>query len=140
MKHVISILLLLFLLLSFVACNRWQEVTDVSCEDIIAAYEKAGFSLRHHLHEDPVYLEEGICCSLAFEDPKKPDNNYIYIDRYSSWEEALVANKGNQYHPVLWFVFGVSGEWRWLRAGRFGELCYMTHDNKLIKPLRDIVK
>ena len=141
MKRALSVLLLLSLLLSLVSCNRRQEeVTGVSCEDIIRAYEDAGYTLGHHLHEDPVYLQEGICCSLMFEAPADPDNNYIYVERYASWEEALAANKDNQYNPVLWFVFGVYGEWRWLRTGRFGEICYMTHDRKLIRPLRETVK
>lgn len=140
MKKLISVLLLFSLAFSFSSCTRWESKTDVSCEDIIAAYENAGYTLGHHLHEDPVYIEEGICCSLMFKDPKKPDKDYIYIERHYTTDGAWQANKDNSYNPILWFVFALNGEARWLHSGRFGEIHYTTFERRLTKPLRDILR
>lgn len=140
MKKLISILLLLSLAFSFSSCTRWESKTDVSCEDIIVAYKKAGYTLGHHLHEDPVYVEDGICCSLLFEDPENPDKNYIYIERHYTMDGAWRANKDSSHNLILWFVFALNGEARWLHSGRFGEIHYVTFEAKMIKPLREIMK
>ena len=65
MKRVISILLLLSIAFSFSACtpHRSEEIT---CEDIIAAYENAGYTMEHHLHEDPVYPPATTQLRLSF--------------------------------------------------------------------------
>ena len=139
MKRILSILLLLSLTFSFFACtpHRSEEIT---CEDIIAAYENAGYTMEHHLHEDPVYLEEGICCSLLFEDPENPDKNYIYIDRYRTGRDAQDATIKSKYHPILWFFSVLHGEGRWLRSKQFGILHCTTFDRKMLKPLQSIVE
>jgi len=139
MKRVISVLLLLALAVSFFACTPHRS-EEFSCEDIIAAYEAAGYTLGHHLHEDPVYLEDGICCSLMFQDPQDPDKNYIYIDRYRTGRDAQKATTENKYNPILWFVSVLYGERRWLRSDCFGTLHYMTFDKKMITPLRETVQ
>ena len=139
MKRVISVLLLLSLTLSFFACTPHRS-DEVSCEDIIAAYEAAGYTLGHHLHEDPVYLEEGICCSLMFQDPQDPDKNYIYIDRYRTGRDARDATIKSKYHPILWFFSVLHGEGRWRRSERFGTLHYTTFEKKMLKPLQSIIE
>ena len=138
MQKPISILLLLSLAVSFSACTRIQK--EVSCEDMIAAYENAGYTLGHHLHEDPVYLEDGICCSLMFQDPENPDNNYIYIERHTTANGAYQATKESEYNLVLWFVSLVHGEGRWLRSKQFGTLHCTTFERKMLKPLQSIVE
>ena len=139
MKRVISILLLFSLTFSFFACtpHRSEEIT---CEDIIAAYENAGYTMEHHLHEDPVYLEEGICCSLMFQDPEDPDKNYIYIERHNTTNGAYQAAEESEYNLVLWFISLVHGEGRWLRSEQFGTLHSTTFERKMLKPLQSIVE
>lgn len=140
MKKMISVLLLLSLVISFSACTAPRSAEGISCEDVIAAYEDAGYVLGHHLHEDPVYLEDGICCSLMFEDPEDPDKNYIYIDRYPTGRDARKATAENKYNPILWFVSVLYGEGRWLRSEQFGNLHCTTFEKKMIEPLQHIVE
>ena len=139
MKRVISVLLLLALAVSFFACTPHRS-EEFSCEDIIAAYEAAGYTLGHHLHEDPVYLEEGICCSLLFEDPDDPEKNYIYIERHTTTNGAYLATEESEYNLVLWFISLVHGEGRWLRSEQFGTLHCTTFEKKMLKPLQSIVE
>ncbi len=139
MKRVISVLLLLSVTLSFFACTPYRS-EEVSCEDIMAAYEAAGYTLGHHLHEDPVYTQEGIFCSLLFEDPENPDKNYIHIHRHYTTSGARKATIENKYNPILWFVSALYGEGRWLKSEQFGKLHCTTFDKKMIAPLQSIVE
>ena len=139
MKNVISILLLLSLCLSFVGC-KCSEPKEISCEEIIAAYKDAGYTVLYHGHEsDTAYNDIGIYCSFEIRDPDNADN-YMYIDRYFTEEDAKAAIKEQQFNPILWLYFGIFGEWRWLHTGCYGDLTYSTFDREMIKPLRDIMK
>ena len=140
MKNVISILLLLSLCFSFTACGNSTEPKEISCEEIIAAYKDAGYTVLYHGHEnDTAYNDIGIYCSFEIRDPDNADN-YMYIDRYFTEEDAKAASKEQQFNPILWLFFGIFGEWRWLHTGCYGDLTYSTFDRGMIKPLRDIMK
>ena len=139
MKNVISILLLLSLCFSFVGC-KGSEPKEISCEEIIAAYKEAGYTVLYHGHEnDESYHDLGMYCCFEIRDPNDEDN-YMYVDRYFNEEDAKAADKENRFNPVLWLFCGVFGEWRWLHTGRYGDLTYSTFDRKMIKPLNELLK
>ena len=141
MKKLISSLLLLSLLLiSLVSCSRMESTNEISCEDIIKAYEDAGYSLGHHLHEDPAYEAEAIYCALMFEDPQDPAESQIYINRYETVADAVHAHSENKYNPILWLFFSIVGEKRWLHSGQYGEIQYNTFDAKMAKPLKELLR
>ena len=96
--------------------------------------------MLYHGHEsDTAYNDIGIYCSFEIRDPDNADN-YMYIDRYFTEEDAKAAIKEQQFNPILWLFFGIFGEWRWLHTGCYGDLTYSTFDREMIKPLRDIMK
>ena len=138
MKKIISILLLLSLCISFASCSK-SDPNEVSCEDIISAYEDAGYNVFHN-HDDPVYYELNQSCYIKVTDPEDPENNYLYITRYFTEEDAKVAAEEREFNPILWAFFGIFGEWRWLHTGRYGDLTYETFDRKMISPLKELVE
>ena len=139
MKKIISILLLLSLCFSFTACGK-SEVKEISCEEIIAAYEDAGYTVLYHGHEnDTVYNDLGQYCAFEIRDPDNEDN-YMYVHRYFNEEDAKAASKERQFNPILWLFFGIFGEWRWLHVGCYGNIEYETFDRKMIKPLKELMK
>ncbi|MBR7116550.1 MAG: hypothetical protein IKC87_02455 [Clostridia bacterium] len=139
MKKLISILLILSLALSLSACKA-PEPKDISCEEIIAAYEDAGYSVLYHGHEnDTVYNDLGQYCSFEIRDPDNEDN-YMYVHRYFDVEDAKKASEEERFNPILWLFFGIFGEWRWLHTGRYGDLTYSTFDRKMIEPLEELMK
>ena len=139
MKKLVSILLLLTVVISFTACNR-KEAKEISCEEIIAAYENAGYSALYHDHEsDTAYNEEGIYCAFEIRDPNDEDN-YMYIHRCFSEEKAKSLAKERKFNVVLWLFFGIFGEWRWLHVGSYGDIEYETFGYKMLKPLRELTK
>ncbi len=137
MKKIISIILLLSFALSLSACES-REPKDISCEEIIAVYREAGYSVLYHDHEsDAVYNEEGIYCSFEIRDPDN-ENNYMYVSRYFSEQEARAAADERQFNPILWLFFGIFGEWRWLHVGCYGNIEYETFSPEMLKPLKKI--
>ena len=142
MKKIISVMLLLSFALSLTSCDKREdtEATKVSCEEIIAAYEDAGYSVLYHGHEDDtVYNDIGQYCAFEIRDPDDEDN-YMYVHRYFSEEDARAASEEEKFHPVLWLFFGIFGEWRWLHTGCYGDLTYSTFDRKMIKPLKALME
>ena len=138
MKRTVAIALLLSLFLSFTACGR-LEPKEISCEEIISVYQDAGYTVTYHMHRD-VATEEGIICSIQIDDPENPERNYLYIDRYSDVEKAETAAKEQKYNIVLWFVFSLNGEARWLKSEHYGDIHYHTFNNKIKKPLEKLMK
>ena len=138
MKKCISILLLFSFALSLAACSSFQS-KEVSCEDIIAAYEEAGYSTFHN-HDDPFYYDLKQSCYIKVTDPADPEKNYLYITRYFTEEDAKMAAKELEFHPVLWLFFGIFGEWRWLHTGRCGDLTYETFELKMLWPLLKLTR
>lgn len=142
MKKIISVMLLLSFAMSLTSCSKREdtEATKVSCEEIIAAYEDAGYSVLYHGHEDDtVYNDLGQYCAFEIRDPDDEDN-YMYVHRYFNAEDAVAESEEAKYHPVLWLFSGIFGEWRWLHTGCYGDLTYSTFDRKMIKPLKALME
>ena len=138
MKKIIAIILLLSLALSLSACNK--EAREISCEELIQAYKDAGYNVLYHGHEgDEIYNDLGQYCAFEIRDPNNEDN-YMYVHRYFTVEEAKAAAEERQFNPVLWLFFGIFGEWRWLHVGCYGDIEYETFDRKMIKPLKALME
>ena len=139
MKKIISIVLLLSLCFSFTACGNSTEPKEISCEEIIAAYEDAGYTVLYHGHEnDTVYNDLGQYCAFEIRDPDNEDN-YMYVHRYFNEEDAKAAADERQFNPILWLFFGIFGEWRWLHVGCYGDIEYETFDPKMLGPLKGLM-
>ena len=137
MKKTLSILLLLSLCFSFVACNN-SEPREISCDEIIAAYKQAGYTVLYHGHENDLsYHDLGMYCCFEIRDPDNEDN-YMYVSRYFSEEDAKAECDDRQFNPVLWLFFGVFGEWRWLHVRCYGDILYETFDYKMMRPLEKL--
>ena len=139
MRKIIALLLLLSLVFGITACAN-GEPREISCEEIIAAYKAAGYSVLYHGHEgDTAYHDLGKYCCFEIRDPDNEDN-YMYIDRYFTEEQAKVGYEEGKFHPVLWLFFGIFGEWRWLHTGYYGDIVYSTFDYEMLKPLKELMK
>ena len=138
MKRIVAVICLCALVLSLASCNQ-NETREITCEEIVAAYENAGYTVTHQNHRDSD-AEGDVWCSMLIEDPENPRQNYLYIDRYSTAEAAASAAKARMHNPVIWFVFGIHGEWRWLKSKHYGDMHYHTFERDMMKPLHSIIK
>ena len=139
MKRIISLLLLLSILFSLSSCYK-RDPAEITCEEIIQAYRDAGYVICYHNHDDPIYYDLNEACHMEIEDPMDPEHNYIYITRYFTHEDAKKMEMERQFNPILWFFFGVFGEWRWLLNGVYGDIYYETFEWKMIDPLKGLMK
>ena len=76
MKKLLSIILLLSFCLPFTACNK-AEVKEISCEDIIKAYESAGYYVVHGAHKDE--SDNTQLCYIKASLTEDSDSDYIYF-------------------------------------------------------------
>ena len=137
MKKLISILLLLSICISFTACGK-PEPKEISCEKIVQAYEEAGYVVVHHTH-DNTYESINIWCSMKIKIAENVDNDFInciYIDRYSTADDANAARTQNMASDIIYSI----GELRWRNTGTDGDIYYSTFNKELLDPLNKLMK
>ena len=138
MKKIISIILLLSFVLSLTACCNSTEPKEISCEEIIAAYEDAGYYVTHGEHKDEA--EGSQLCYIKASLTEDSDSDYIYFITCFTEEQAEEAAETDKYNLAVWLYATVSGESRWLKTGTYGKIEYSYYNSKLIKPFNELVK
>ena len=137
MKKIISIILLLSLCFSFTACGNSTESKEISCEDIIKAYEDAGYFISYHSHSE--CSSEYYCYIIIYEN-EDSTSDLMEITFYNTIEGAKEAAENRRYNIAIWMFSAMYGEFRWLRTGCYGDMTYETFNRKMIKPLRELIK
>lgn len=91
----IAVFLLIILL--FNGCAATGK--DVTREEIIAAYEKAGYEVWSRIYDEP--MEYGL---MGYIKAQHPDGDYIYFSIFETEEQAK-AYKQEFYHPMAHGLF-----------------------------------
>ena len=138
MKKILSIILLLSFALSLTACGNSTEPKEISCEDIIKAYEDAGYFVTHGDHKDEA--ESSQLCYIKANLTEDSDSDYIYFITCFTEEQAEEAVETDKYNLAVWLYATVSGESRWLKTGTYGKIEYSYYNPKLIKPFNELIK
>ena len=139
MKKILSIILLLSFVLSLAACgNHTTAPKEISCEDIIKAYEDAGYYVTHGAHKDEA--ESGQICYIKANVTADSDSDYIYFITCLTEEQAEEAREIDEYNLFVWFYATISGESRWLKTGTYGKIEYSYYNPDLIKPFNELIK
>ena len=106
MKRILLLLLLILLLLSGCSATR----TDITREEVVAAYEAAGYSVWSDTYDEK--LDHG---EIAYVQANHPDGDYIYFCFFETEADAK-AYKQEYYHPVMMGLFSVIfGDPSWQR-------------------------
>ena len=137
MKKIISIILLISFALSLTACGNSTEPKEISCEDIIKAYEDAGYYVTHGAHKDE--SESSQLCYIKANLTDDPDSDYIYFITCFTEEQAEEAAETDKYNLAVWLYSTVSGERRWLKTGTYGKIEYSYYNPGLIKPFNELI-
>ena len=98
MKRIAIILLVLMLLLA--GCSP-QYRTDITREEIVAAYEAAGYTVSSREYDEK--LDNG---QIAYVQADHANGEYIYFYIFETEKEAQ-AYKEECYHPVMTSLFSV---------------------------------
>jgi hypothetical protein len=136
MKRIIALLLVFTFLISLSACATETEPREISCDEIIAAYEAAGYAVEHF---DRFSEEDALKCSVHVSSRENPEKNYLYINIHRSEDSARAAAEDTKYGIATWIVFATCGEWRWLKVGYYGVIEYSTYNDEMLKPLKGLM-
>ena len=139
MKRMILAFLLITILLSFTSCGNYSEPREIGCEEIIRAYEEAGFAVTHidtSNKEGYPYLCQ-ICVEMS--QGEGPADS-LYFTVYPTAGEASAAAAEDGYNPAVWLIAAIMGEGRWLKVGSYGVIEYSYYNPKMIESFNDLIK
>ena len=109
---------------------------EITAEEIVAAYENAGFSVREGWREDKLTYEYyGIEVTLG----EGEDGEFIYFHVYDTKEEAEQATEEGQWNIVLWIFSLPFGEYRWLKSKTYNNIHYEYFDRDMTKPFKELM-
>jgi len=137
MKKITSILLLLSLALSLTACGG-QTPKEISCEEIIEAYEDAGYCVTHGEHK--TQDDSAQLCYIKANLTEDSDSDYVYFITCFTEQQAKEAAARDKYNLGVWLYAAAVGESRWLKSGTYGKIAYSYYNPKLIKPFETLIK
>ncbi len=138
MKKVLSLLFMLSFALSLAACGSNSEIKEISCDEIIKAYEDAGYYVTHGEHKNEA--ESSQLCYIKANTSADSDSDYIYFITCFTEEQAEDAHKIDKYNLVIWLYAAVSGESRWLKSGTYGKIEYSYYNPELIEPFNKLIQ
>ena len=132
MKKVFALLLTALLLLS--GCSS-KHRTDVTPEEIIAAYEAAGYNVSANTYDEK--LEHG---QIGYIQADHPDGDYIYFAIFETEEDAK-ANKEEFYHPGMMALFSmIFGDPSWQRWEVYGNIVVQYDEPDFMEPFEELLK
>ena len=137
MKKIILIILLFSFVVSLTACGK-SELKEISCEEIIAAYEEAGYYVVHGEHKNEE--DNSQLCYIKASISDNSDSDYIYFITCFTEEQANEAEEIDKYNLLVWLYGAISGESRWLKTGTYGKIEYSYYNPKLIQPFIELIK
>ena len=139
MKKLLALCLTVVLCLCYLAsCESSTQPKEITCEDIIRAYEDAGYYVTHGAHKDEA--ESGQLCYIKANVTADSDSDFIYFVTCLTEEHAEEAREIDEYNLFVWFYAAISWESRWLKTGTYGKIEYSYYNSDLIKPFNELIK
>ena len=137
MKRFVALLLLIVTVISLASCNSGKR--EITCEDIINAYEAKGYYVVHtdHHKDDSYYC---LCTISVREREMDYDSDHIYFVVYRTAKEAKADAKVTKYNLAKWFFALAFGESRWLKSKHYENIAYSYYNAKLAKPFKKLTK
>ncbi len=114
------------------------KAREITCEEIIAAYEEVGCYVVHGEHKSEADAPQR-CYVKASLSEEEIDSDYIYFITCFTEEQAEEARETKKYNILIWLYATVNGEVRWLKTGTYGKIEYSYYNSKLVKPFQDLI-
>ena len=133
MKKLTAAILLAAMALSlFSGCQK--EERPVSCEEVIAAYEAAGYDVSHRDYPEKEY---GYLCEVTIEEE---DGDSIRFHFHETSEEAEAEAEERRWNSVLWLFSVIYGDPTWLKTECYQNIEIEYDDDALYEPFKELVK
>lgn len=132
MRRFISIFLAFTLAMTLCSCKEYRS--DVTREEVISAYEAAGYQVSSGVYETP--LESG---AVAYVQADHEDGDYIYFTFFANEEDAKACEE-EQDHPGVIFLFSVIfGDPSWIRMETYGCIVVSYRDPEFFEPFEQLL-
>ncbi len=128
-KRIFCLFLCLFLTLSMLGCTGEQR--EVTCEEVEAAYEEAGYEI---FHNHPCNLGNEIC----YIDIENAADEQIYFYFYETAEEAEADHR--EYNVLIWLFSVIYGDPTWVYTEVYQNILIEYTDKALYEPFAKLIK
>ncbi len=128
----VTLILLLFCG-TFAGCSQ-KSGRAVSCDEVIKAYEDAGYEVLHNSAEDGDYDWQ---CYVRATDAETGD--YIFLYFFETPEQAESYGDTRQYHVLLWVFSVIYGDPSWLTTKVYQNIEIEYDRAELYKPFQKLI-
>ena len=133
MKRMLVLCLCALVLLGCTACSQ-SGPREISCQDVIDAYEKAGYAI---FHKEEGNGETGEVCYVKVSD--SDSDEYIFFHFFDSEESAKEYADQRQWNVLLWLFSAIYSDPHWLTTKTYGNIEYEYRSGTdLIDPFHDL--
>lgn len=128
-RLVCAILALLVLLACLNGCQHDTQ-RNVTCDEVIEAYEKAGYEV---FHEDT--QSEAYACHVKAWDGEQE----IYFHFFDTAEAAEQYAQSNKWNVILWLYSVAIAQPYWPNVKAYGNVEYEYADKGILEPFRELI-
>ena len=136
MKKFILLIIAIFLVITLSSCDNDNIVSEkeITCEDIIKVYEKAGYEIFHKETTDQDYDWN---CYVKCTAPDSDDYIFFYI--FDTNEEACNYADGRDWNILLYFFSELFGDSSWLKTKSYNNIAIEYDQNELYVPFESLI-
>ena len=136
MKKFILLIIAIFLIITLSSCDNDNIVSEkeITCEDIIKVYEKAGYEIFHKETTDQDYDWN---CYVKCTAPDSDDYIFFYI--FDTNEEACNYADGRDWNILLYFFSELFGDSSWLKTKSYNNIAIEYDQNELYVPFDSLI-
>lgn len=134
MKKILATILLLAMALSLCAACQEQQNREITCAEVISAYEEAGYQVFHWDYPEKEY---GYICSVRIEEE---DGDSIEFHFHETDGEAEVEAEERQWNMLLWLFSAIYGEATWLNTETYRNIEIEYDDKNLYEPFKELIE
>ncbi len=138
MKKILALLLISSIsIISLYSCQN-DEVVAPTCDEVIAAYEAAGYKVSHVDQNE--YKDESTDENCYIKVWLDDEYTCMYFYFYDSAEVAEAMDEQREFHILLYLFTIIYGDPTWVWSETYGNIQYEYEDPRMTKPFKELIK
>ena len=134
MRGMFAVLAACLLVLCFSGCQQ-AKPKKITCADVIAAYEDAGYEV---FYSDSVTEGATWLCYVSAEKQDSGETVYFYFFEENAAAQTYAESR--QWNVVLWLYSFAMSDPIWVSTKTYGNIAYEYTDSDLIEPFNHLIK
>lgn len=130
-----SLMLVISILFASLASCSKGEIKEITPEDVVAAYENAGYEVWQSEEDDDSIEGERYTIRATHE-----NGDYIFFHFFDSEENAEAYADTRWYNVLIWLFSVIYGEPSWLTTDTYGNIEIEYDDKTLYEPFKELIK